>query len=492
MRQRLESERRRYLELFELAPDAYLVTDANGRILEASRAAATLFGVEARLLVGQRLGGFVPAGERKAFRSQLLDLEHAIEPQTIGLSLVSRSGRPFPASATVGVGYDANGAPEALRWIVRDMTAERESEEEIRTLNAELERRVAERTEEVAAASRAHEEERVRLRRLLDRLREGVIAVDRDLYVEFANGEAQRILSPAKLREGTPLPEPWEEFSLHDFACDLFEPGAKTRELRVALDERQILSLVGIPPEHAGGAMLVLVDVSEQERLELVEREFVSNAAHELRTPLAGITSAIDVLQSGAKEIPEERDRFLEHIERECKRLSRFVHALLLLARVQRGEQVPKLQLVELRPLLEEAAAGLTPRRGVELEVRCPRDAAALVNRELLLQALASIGANAVKYTSEGKIVLSARRAGAGRVALEIRDTGPGIPTGEHGLVLKRFYRVNLSDGDGFGLGLAIAAEAVRAIGGELELDSAPGAGTVARMIVPAAELIRA
>ena len=244
---------------------------------------------------------------------------------------------------------------------------------------------------------------------------------------------------------------------------------------------------------HEGGivaAVAVFTDVTERERRTRTEREFVTNAAHELRTPLAAISSAVEVLQAGAKDVPEERDRFLDHIDRECGRLARLTTSLLSLARAQGGIEAPRLDLVELCPLLEQLAADARPAQAVVVEADCPADLVVVANRDLLEQALVNLVSNAARHTREGSIALAGRSDGERKVTVEIRDTGPGIADEERARVTERFYRG--SDGDGFGLGLAIAEEAVRALGGELELESDLGRGTVARVVLPAARLVSA
>src|SRR5205814_9913795 len=111
---------------------------------------------------------------------------------------------------------------------------------------------------------------------------------------------------------------------------------------------------------------------SERERRERAEREFVANAAHELRTPVAAIASAVEVLQAGAKDAPADRDLFLGHIEREAARLTRLARALLVLARAQARHEPPPLQLVELAPLLGQVAAAILPPGDVQVVVDCP------------------------------------------------------------------------------------------------------------------------
>jgi signal transduction histidine kinase len=245
--------------------------------------------------------------------------------------------------------------------------------------------------------------------------------------------------------------------------------------------------IVGLPARHdLEAAVLVVTDISERERRERAEREFVTNAAHELRNPLASITSAVEVLQSGAKEVPAERDRFLGNIERDAARLGRLTRALLLLARAQTRSEAPRFNPVALRPLLESVAAGLQPAEGVRVDVRCPEGLEALAEADLLEQALANLAANAGKHTAEGSIVLSARALDTASVAVEVEDTGPGIPIAEQQRVFDRFYR-GRRVADGFGLGLAIVQQAVRALGGRVEISSVPGRGTTIRIVLPAA-----
>src|SRR4029078_982529 len=122
--------------------------------------------------------------------------------------------------------------------------------------------------------------------------------------------------------EGDEVPDAWGQPVLKVLATRLFDPGARAMQETLGTDDGGAYSMAGIPPRgRSKNVILVITDVSVRERRERAEREFVTNAAHELRTPLATITRAIQVLQSGAKDDPAERDRFLDHIDREAARL---------------------------------------------------------------------------------------------------------------------------------------------------------------------------
>src|SRR5213078_5195794 len=318
--------------------------------------------------------------------------------------------------------------------------------------------------------------------RVLMRLPQGVVLVDSELRIDHANPAAERLLGVGS--PGDPLPDPWADFSLRDLAAKLFGPDPPTGGTLVETDHH-FFWIEGLSPSAVENAILIVEDVSQRERARRNEREFVENAAHELRTPLAAIVSVMDVLESGAKDIPEARDRFLKHIRVHSERLSRLARSLLVLARLQTGVEQPRLTVVPVRPLLEEIAGRLDPDRGVEVAVRSSGEIGVLADRELLHRAISNVAENSAKHTRAGEIVLEARENGNTTV-LEIRDTGTGMTDEERARAFQRFYRSS-NGTDGFGLGLAIAQEAVHAIGGTIELESKAGVGTLVRLALPRA-----
>jgi two-component system sensor histidine kinase VicK len=323
---------------------------------------------------------------------------------------------------------------------------------------------------------RALERDRDRLERLLDRLGDGVLVLDRTLRVEFANDRARDLLGPLdRLDEGP----------LRKLALDLFANGLPGR-VRLAGDE-QTLEVSGIPPGEGGETAIVLLrDETQQARNERAQREFATNAAHELRTPLASIVTAVEMLQTGAKEEPEARDEFLDVIARESARLTRLTRALLVLARAEAGEEAPRLATVRIEPMLRQVAASLEPRDGVEVAVDCPPALAISGSSELLEQALSTLAANAVQYTSAGSVTMRGRSRN-GSVVIEVADTGCGIAPRDRRRIFERFYRAGNRDG-GFGLGLSIAREAVGALGGTIELHSELAVGTTVRITLACAD----
>lgn len=259
--------------------------------------------------------------------------------------------------------------------------------------------------------------------------------------------------------------------------------------VRLELDDGTERSIsITSAPVRSGGAVtagvVVLDDVTEQERRERAEREFITNAAHELQTPLAAITSAVEVLQAGAKEHAADRDRFLEHVEESTRRLIRLTRALLVLARAQTRQEDPRRELLNATDVLETVASSFPQ---AEIDVGANADVAVLANRPLLEQALVSLTQNALKHTL-GPVALRARRSGT-NVALDVIDSGRGISKDDQDRIFDRFYRSKgAADGDGFGLGLAIVREVVAALDGELAVDSDDG-GTRVSILLPGARV---
>ena len=120
----------------------------------------------------------------------------------------------------------------------------------------------------------------------------------------------------------------------------------------------------------------------------------------------------------------------------------------------------------------------------------CPPDLVARSNRDLLEHALLNLASNAARHTDRGRIRISASVVSDGSTTIEVNDTGPGIPRDELSRLFDRFYRGSGEEGRaGFGLGLPITKEAVEALGGRVEIDSVPGEGTTARIVLPCADI---
>jgi PAS domain S-box-containing protein len=470
----LDVEHRRYHDLFDRAPDAYVVTDRSGKILDSNLAASALLGRAEQFLRGKPLPVFAAHSERRLLRSKLLALPRdALDEFELVLETPAGTRQVAVRAASEDV------RQPRIRWLLRDVTDRKRAEAEVQSLNEQLERRIVDRTRELTETS-------ARLLTVLQQLPDGVLIFDGDGELQLANQRAEELLGQPAERLGFAVEE--MRSSPHWPLARVLETGEPAKHDRVELerDGTTLLLELDVVPVRSGSATVAVVmafeDVTDRERRERAERDFVTNAAHELQTPIASIASAIDVLQAGAKDRPEDRDRFLDHIERANTRLGNLTRALLTLARAQNRSEQPRAEVIPLAPLLRSVAE-LTA--GSMIEVTCADDVAVIANRPLLEQALANLSENAVKYAG-GEVHLAAGRAN-GRVSIDVVDRGPGIADAHRAHVFERFYRGEGQEA-GFGLGLAIVREAVDALGGELALDSGPH-GTRVSIALPGARI---
>jgi len=310
--------------------------------------------------------------------------------------------------------------------------------------------------------------ERDRLSAIFDGLAEAVIVVGEDGTVRFANPAADRLV-----RQGQPAA------ALIPSLRRAAKRGSDEIPILVVDDRVYSIQARRVPAEHA--VLMVVRDRTEELKREEAEREFVSNAAHELRNPLAGITSAIEVLQGGAKDDPAVRDRFLERLAGDADRMTRLTQSLLMLARVEAAGEREEAEVVDVTLAAEEAADAVERPEGIEVSADVAPDLVAEGDPVLLRQVLIGLLSNACKNTpAPGTVTLRGSRGEGGVVTIEVEDTGKGIPAEEQDRVFERFYRGSAAmEGEGFGLGLSIAKRMVDAMRGEIGLRSIPGHGSI-------------
>lgn len=338
----------------------------------------------------------------------------------------------------------------------------------------------------LAASFAVLESDRDRLERLLERLHEGVVAVDAALRVEFANTRASALLGD-DVQPGAPLPDALPQ--LRGFAIGLFDDGAAPAVLRVTTPDESSLTLTGLPASRQGAsAVLVIVDTTEADRREEAERAFVTNAAHELRTPLTAIATAVGALQAGGTDEPDTRDRFLEVIERQTTRLGSLVDALLTLSRVETMTESTMLEPIRLTEFLDDLVEQLPETAGVHVRLEVRDDPTVWGHRGLLTQALTNLLSNAVSHGRGEALSVTAWAGRGGAVRLRVSDSGPGLRRVEVEKLFERFYRGKKPEAPGYGLGLAIVKSAVTAMNGEIEVWSEPGKGTSVTLVLDAIE----
>src|ERR1700686_409493 len=231
-------------------------------------------------------------------------------------------------------------------------------------------------------------------------------------------------------------------------------------------------------PMPGGGAVAVLRDLTETERMEKSRRDFIANVSHELRTPLTSIQGYTETLLDSSVADNHVRD-FLEIIRKNAARMSRLTEDLLTLARVESGEHRFEIERVSTEELLQDALESfreVARSYGVELVIENSVPTGHVnADREAIHQIFSNLIENALKYAASGKKVILGARAAANGVEFYVRDFGPGISSEHLHRLFERFYRVDKArsrESGATGPGLAIAKHIVLAHEGTIRAES--------------------
>jgi two-component system phosphate regulon sensor histidine kinase PhoR len=349
------------------------------------------------------------------------------------------------------------------------------------------------------------DQDRQQLRVVLEGMDEAVIAVDARVRLLFANASAQRLFGLEEGSAGRLVPELIRspqvqeavEATLRLAGADAFQGELNLPGRDVASrGYSRVLSARGtpLPGQPSPGVVLVFHDVTELRRLERMRQDFVANASHELKTPLASIKAYNETLLDWALHDESVNTRFLERIDEQVERLNQLILDLLSLARIESGQEPFEHNPLSVVPVLEscvEAHQGRAESKGLALEFyRTGLDEAAqvLADEEAIRQIVDNLVDNAIKYTPEGGSVSVSCWGDRDEICIEVADTGIGIPRDDLPRIFERFYRVDKARSrelGGTGLGLSIVKHLVGCIGGQIDVTSRLGTGSCFTVHLP-------
>ena len=262
-------------------------------------------------------------------------------------------------------------------------------------------------------------------------------------------------------------------------------------ELEVESGNRQIRVRVrGL--QH--GAMAILEDVSRFHAADTAKSDFVANVSHELRTPATAIAGYAETLLGDRADMDPTTAEMVETIHRNAQRLTALFDDLLLLAKLDAGPAQLPVEPVSLEPVVDDVMDRMQAKaeqRGVSIQKMLPPGIVAMANRDALRHVIGNLIENGIKYSYDnGLVTVRVRPRDDARVLIEVIDVGMGIGPEHHERIFERFYRVDKGrarSAGGTGLGLSIVKRLVVGMGGELELRSQPGRGSVFRVFLDAA-----
>ena len=327
---------------------------------------------------------------------------------------------------------------------------------------------------------------------VIDALPEPAILLSRDGTILSSNGKARDLFGG--LRPGLHISSATRSPQVLDAVTDC---GPEKAQRTVTFSERvpverymaaTVSHLEGVP-EKEPITLLFLRDLTEQRRLDQLRSDFIANASHEIKTPLASLLGFIETLQGAARHDAAARDRFLPIMAKQGERMARLIDNLMSLSRVEMRAHLKPRDVVVISELVRHTCDALEPMASeTNIEVQVDSDlegATVLGDRDELTQVFMNLVHNAIKYgRNGGRVAVKLERQQSGpssMIAITIEDDGPGIAAQHLPRLTERFYRVPGSaamEKGGTGLGLAIVKHVVNRHRGELRISSKVGAGT--------------
>lgn len=337
---------------------------------------------------------------------------------------------------------------------------------------------------------------------ILSSIEDGLMVFDTKLKVTGINPAARRLLDFGFAESG---PLHCEDIFPNQNVCDLIRKTVKNGTQPVVPEEQRIVTFPD--GEHSrhylfsvtairgrkrnlSGIVLLLRDVTRLKEVERLKSEFIMAASHELRTPLTGLSMSVDLLlEHAASGLPENDHDLLQTAHEEVHRMKALVNDLLDLSKIEAGRIELEFESVPVLTLFDHAKAIFKSQMDLKQVTLTSEPASDLpsmrADANKIAWVLTNLISNALRYVSKGgHIWLMAHRVGP-HVHLSVRDDGPGISPEHQSRIFQKFVRVKEAEAGGTGLGLAICKEIVRAHGGAIWVESAPGQGSTFTFTIP-------
>jgi PAS domain S-box-containing protein len=508
-RQAIELERQLYQDLFEFAPDGYLVTDTWGNITEANRTAAALLCLQQQRLIGKPLFVFIPKLDRKAFLTRLTKLQ---EVQDWEVYLKPRSGEPFPVMLALSSIYDTNGQQVGWRWLLRDISTRKQMEQRLQAAHEQLEKQ--------AASDHKQAQETIREQAtLLDVATDAIFVRDLEHRILYWNLGAERLYG---WQAEEVLGRSCREFvsnqilsKLEEAFREIVEQGEWQGELnKITKSGQEIIvqSRWTLMLDETGQAKSILcvdTDITEKKQLEAqfyrAQRleslgTLASGIAHDMNNILAPIMAIAQLLPMRLPNLNEKNQKLLRILVDSSKRGAQLVKQIMSFAKGEEGKQIP-LQPRHLFNELEQIVKSTFP-KSIEISIQISTANLWIISADptQIHQVLMNLCVNARDaMPNGGKLTIFAENfhvnddyarinldAKVGNyVMITVSDTGCGMSQEVKERIFEPFFTTK-EQGKGTGLGLSTTIGIIKNHGGFINVQSKVGEGSQFQVFLPA------
>ncbi|NES97189.1 MAG: PAS domain S-box protein, partial [Desertifilum sp. SIO1I2] len=412
----VQLQRQRYEDLFNFAPDGYLVTDSYGIVQEANQAAGNLLHRHSSALVGKPLAVYIGKEDKLRFRTYLAELQPLWGRQTYELTIQPHQIKAFPAAIAASTIRNPQGQIISIRWLIQDISDRKQAEESLRRSEAKF-------------------------RSLSEASPVGIFMTDIQGHCIYTNPCCQEICGytfEEALGEGWLQfihPEERQEISARWFksvsqrqeifgeTCYVRKDGSlrfgRVRSAPLFSDTGELMGYVG-----------TIEDITESRAIETMKDEFISIVSHELRTPLTAIRGSLGLLASGVlNNKPEVAQQMVEIASQDTERLVRLVNDILDLERLESQRVRLNLQWWDAATLLEKSVKTVQP-LAAESDISIliePTSAQVWADGDLLIQTLVNLIGNAIKFSPPNTTVTLKVQNRDDRVLFHALDRSLGI-----------------------------------------------------------------
>lgn len=341
--------------------------------------------------------------------------------------------------------------------------------------------RMGRRFRDIASAFRTRQEE---LLSILEGMTAPVVLLDKALEIRELNPAAAAMVGrTADNCRGRSMLSVFRSPELYDLGRRVIDNETSAEALiRIDRNGAQAFLQTNASLIQAG-CLMVMNDITQITRMEMMRKEFAANVSHELRTPITSILGFVETMQNSGELHPDRRADFLEIIRRQAVRLKEIISDLMSLSLLEEGDVTASLETVAVRHIFKGAVDILTFKaesKGVTIRISAPRNLKIPVFPLLAEQALVNLLDNAVKYSDQGGTVHLSAQPSRDEIVLSVTDEGTGVPEAELDRIFQRFHRVDKARSrelGGTGLGLAIVKHIALKHGGRAWAESRLGHG---------------
>lgn len=497
-------------DLYSFFPLAFFLVSPQGIILEANPALKELTGYETNEIIGCLIDKFFGEREAKNLSGETLEKGFVKNKEVL---LIAKDKKKIPASISTQTRKSNEGEIVGFFVGVFDLSKAKETEKELKEsqlalLNMLEDAERAKTKEERAKKAISNilediEREQKKTDFIVSHFTDGILLFDEKKILQLINPQAQKIfnIKPEEVLERSIV---WlSKFlplsPLIKFLGAGEIQGFFRKEFYLSKPAKKILEVTTILLKEFGGEgwMVVLHDITREKEIEKMKTEFVSIAAHQLRTPLSAIKWTIRMLLDGdIGELKPEQKDLLEKSYKSNERMISLINDLLNVTRIEEGRYLYRLtpaNVEDLTQLIINSYKELAARMGIKLEFKRPEKKLPKIKIDIdkIKIVIQNLLENAIRYTPKGGKVNVSLKYAKKEIEILVEDTGIGIPKDQQERVFSKFFRganVLRMETEGSGLGLFIAKNITEAHDGRLWFESTENRGTTFHLVIPVKE----